>query len=291
MIKPVAVTVAAFSGFLLLTTMLGSWYTVDQGYRGVILRNGAVAGTAQPGLGFKMPWIDTVLDVSVQERVSRYGDDTSGLASYSRDQQPAIIRVSVNWRIPVDRVVDVYASYGGEEGLIERILTPRVYQVTKNVFGQYNAVTAIQERSKLNTDILQALQNSVGDAPILVSGVQIENIDFSEAYENSIEQRMLAEVEVQKLRQNAEREKVQAQIIVIQAQANADAVVARAKAEADATRLRGQAEGDAIRAKGQALNENPALVQLITAEKWNGSLPITMPPNGTVPFLNVAKGE
>jgi hypothetical protein len=33
---------------------------------------------------------------------------------------------------------------------------------------------------------------------------------FSEAYENSVEQRMLAEVEVQKLRQNAAREEVQA---------------------------------------------------------------------------------
>ena len=33
----------------------GSWYTVDQTERGVLLRNGAVIGTAQPGLGFKVP--------------------------------------------------------------------------------------------------------------------------------------------------------------------------------------------------------------------------------------------
>ena len=29
----------------------GSWYTVDQTERGVLLRYGAVIGTAQPGLG------------------------------------------------------------------------------------------------------------------------------------------------------------------------------------------------------------------------------------------------
>jgi len=44
--------------------------------------------------------------------------------------------------------------------------------------------------------------------------VQIENLDFSSEYEKSIEQSMLAEVEVHRLRQNAEREKVQAEIVV-----------------------------------------------------------------------------
>ena len=44
----------------------GSWYTVDQTERGVKLRYGAVIGTAQPGLGFKIPLIDTVEKVSVK---------------------------------------------------------------------------------------------------------------------------------------------------------------------------------------------------------------------------------
>jgi regulator of protease activity HflC (stomatin/prohibitin superfamily) len=50
----VTVAVIALVGLPLL---LGSWYTVDQGERGVILRNGAVVGTAEPGLHFKMPLI------------------------------------------------------------------------------------------------------------------------------------------------------------------------------------------------------------------------------------------
>ena len=46
--------------------ILGSWYTIDQTERGVLLRTGAVIGTAQPGLGFKVPLIDTVEKVSVK---------------------------------------------------------------------------------------------------------------------------------------------------------------------------------------------------------------------------------
>jgi regulator of protease activity HflC (stomatin/prohibitin superfamily) len=111
---------------------------------------------------------------------------------------------------------------------------------------------------------------------LIVESVQVENIDFSDAYEQSIEQRMLAEVEVQKVQQNAEREKVQAEIAVIQA-----------KAQADAVKLQGDAEAHAINARGRALRDNPALIELVQAEKWDGKLPTTMVPGQTVPFINV----
>jgi regulator of protease activity HflC (stomatin/prohibitin superfamily) len=283
------IVAAVFFGLIGVSIVGGSWYTVDQGYRAVLLRNGALVGTAQPGLGFKLPIVDSAIDISVQEHSIQYsgGENSSGLASYSFDQQPAAVRVSVNYRIPEDRVADVYVDFGGEEGLVNRILNPRVYQSVKNVFGQYTAVRAIQDRAKLNLDMLTALQNAIGDEPIVITGLQVENIDFSAAYEESIEQRMLAEVEVQKLRQNAERTKVEAEITVTKAQAEADSTLARAEAEAKSTTLRGEAEATAIRAKGAALRDNPALVSLIQAERWNGVLPTTMLPEGTVPFMTV----
>jgi regulator of protease activity HflC (stomatin/prohibitin superfamily) len=115
--------------------------------------------------------------------------------------------------------------------------------------------------------------------------VQVEDIKFSPAYEKSIEDRMLAEVEVLKLRQNAEREKVQAQITVTKAAAEADATLAKARASADATRLRGDAEASAIRARGAALADNPTLVSLVQAERWDGHLPQTMVPGGAMPMI------
>lgn len=265
-----------------LTILGGSWYTVDSGYRGVQIRNGAVTGTAEPGLGFKMPIIDKVVDISVQSQSRPYVD----VAAYSKDQQTAMLALSVNFRFPADQVETIYTNFGGEEGVLSRLLDRQVYDEVKNVFGKFNAVTAIQERDRLVAEVQTAIQNSVV-GPIIIETVQIENIDFSAAYEDSIEARMLAEVEVQKVKQNAEREKVQAQIVVTQAQAQADAQVAQAKASAEATRLQGDAEADAIRAKGGALRDNPQLVDLIQAEKWNGTLPTHMVPDATVPFLNV----
>ena len=273
---------AVVASLVALTVVGGSWYTVDQGERGVILRNGAITGTADPGLGFKLPIVDKVVDIDVRSRANLY----ENILAYSRDQQTAGLTVSVNYRVPSDQVVSVYENYGSVDSLRSRVLDRKVYDETKNVFGRFNAVTAIQERSRLVAEVQEAIQAAVM-GPIIIESVQIENIDFDDSYEQAIAARMEAEVEVQRIQQNAEREKVTAEITVIKAQAEADARVAQAKAQAEATRLAGEAEADAIRARGDALRENPNLIELVQAERWDGKLPTTMVPNSTVPFMNM----
>ena len=278
----VAIGGAVVIGLTALTILGGSWYTVDQGERGVMLRNGAITGVSEPGLGFKLPIIDRVVDIDVRSRAQLY----ENVLAYSRDQQTAGLTISVNYRVPADQVVSVYENYGGVDQLRSRMLDRQVMDETKNVFGRFNAATAIQDRSRLVAEVQDAIQMAVS-GPIIIDSVQIENIDFSDAYENSIEQRMLAEVEVQRIQQNAEREKVQAEIAVIQAEAAAKARIEQATAEAEAIRLTGEAEASAIRARGEALRDNPNLINLVQAERWNGQLPTTMIPDATVPFMNM----
>jgi regulator of protease activity HflC (stomatin/prohibitin superfamily) len=263
---------AVVVGLIALTVVGGSFYTVDQGERGVILRNGAVVGTAEPGLGFKLPIVDSIREINVQTQAQVYKD----VMVYSRDQQNAGLQVSVNYRLASDKVEQIYSEFGGQNGIVTRLLDRQVPEEVKNVFGKFNAVTAIQERARLGMEIQEAIQKAASNPMLIVESVQVENIDFSDAYEKSIEQRMLAEVEVQKVQQNAEREKVQAEIAVIQA-----------KAQADAVKLQGDAEAHAINARGKALRDNPSLIQLVQAEKWDGKLPTTMVPGQTVPFINV----
>ena len=276
--------IAAVAGLVALTVIGGSFYTIDSGDRGVLLRNGAVVGTAEPGLGFKLPIIDGVKEISIRSNARRY----EGVAVYSKDQQTAELVISINYRLPADQVEQIYSEYGGEEGVLTRLLDRQVYNEVKNVFGQYNAVTAINDRARLVADIQTAMQTVV-KGPIIVESVQVENIDFSNAYEQSIEDRMLAEVEVQKVRQNAEREKVSAEIAVIQAKAQAEAKLAAAQAQAEATRIQGEAEASAIKAKADALRDNAGLIALTQAERWDGKLPSTMIPNSTVPFMDMAQ--
>ncbi|SDP39641.1 prohibitin family protein [Afipia sp. GAS231] len=273
----------------------GSWYTVDQTERGVLLRYGAVVGTAQPGLGFKVPLMDTVEKVSVKTTTFTWDK----MNSYSFDQQPADLKISVTLRAAPEKVSDLYARFGALQTAVNQVVSPVVNQQVKVVFGRYTAVRAIQERGQLNSAIKDAITATLNNDPmIIIESVQLENIEFSQTYLHSIEQRMLAEVEVQKLQQNAEREKVQAQITVTQATAKANAVRAEAQANAEATRLNGEAkasnikitgeaEAAAIEARGKALGNNPNLVTLVQAERWNGVLPTTMVPGSSVPFVSI----
>ena len=280
-LKAVAVTIAALFVFGLF---FGGFYTVAPGERGVLIRLGSIVRVSDPGLHFKIPYVDRVQIISVQTHVLRY----SKVESYSKDQQPADVRISVNYEVPPAAVAEVVTEFGDERAMVDRLIAPRVHSEFKVVFGQFTAVTAIQERGKLAAEATMALQKAVS-GPVRIVALQIENIDFSDVYEKSIEQRMLAEVEVQKLRQNAEREKVQAEITVTVARANADAVRAKALADAEATRLRGEAEAAAIRARGIALKENPGLVELAAVERWDGVLPTQMIPGSAVPFVTLGE--
>jgi regulator of protease activity HflC (stomatin/prohibitin superfamily) len=250
--------------------LFGSWYTVDQGERAVVLRLGATVGEDGPGLHFKLPWINTVHKITVQNQNRRY----TKLDAYSRDQQSADLTVSVTFMASDPSAV--YSQYGDLEGAVSRLIDPRVMSGVKTIFGQYDAVRAIQERAALNNDIAAAITSAI-TGPIQIVSVQVENIDFSDAYEQSVEQRMLAQVEIQKREENLRTTQVEAEI-----------ARTKAEGEANAIRLRGEAEGAAIKARGDALRANADLVQLQAVEKWDGKLPTTMVPGSSLPFLNLS---
>lgn len=254
---------------LAVYVIFASWYQVDQGERAVVLRFGAIVGEAGPGPHLKAPFVDTVRKVTVQNQTRRY----QNLEAYSRDQQPANLTISVTYVVSDPSAM--YEQYGDLEGAVMRLIDPRVMSGTKSIFGTYDAVRAIQERAALNRDFNDIVASAI-TVPINVISVQIENIDFSEAYEQSVEQRMLAQVEIQRREQNLRTVEVEAQI-----------ARTRAEGEAEAIRLRGEAEASAIRARADALRANADLVQLQAVEKWDGKLPSTMVPGSAMPFINL----
>ena len=69
-VKPRILKVGIITGVLfvlILCLAFGSWFQVDQGERGVVLRNGKLVRVSEPGLDFKTPFIDNVMTVSVRD--------------------------------------------------------------------------------------------------------------------------------------------------------------------------------------------------------------------------------
>lgn len=279
------ITSLAIGIFIILYIVISGWYTVDAGERAIQLRNGAVNRTVDAGLYFKMPFIDSIKYISTRTQNRRFNE----LSTYSKDQQPARIKASVTFKVPAGDVENVYLNFKDIEGLASNTIERQVPNQIENVFGHYSAIEAVQKRSQFTKDVNDAIKQSLEQYPIIIESVQIEDIDFSRAYEQSVEDRMKAEVEVQTQKQNLEKEKITAEIAVTKAQAIADSTLAQAKAEAEAVILKGEAEAKAILAKTKALQANSGLIELTKAEKWDGRLPATVLPNMALPFIDSKK--
>lgn len=258
----------------LLTLWMGV-FSIEQYERGIITRNGALHRVAEPGLGFKMPWIDSLTRIDMRERNPKYHD----MEMYSSDQQLAKIDASVVLSPKVDKLPELYTKYGSVDNAIKIVIAPVMPAEIKVVFGKYTAAKAIQERDKLNMDAKDRILYALGENSIFnIFRVPVEDIEYSKEYVKSVEQRMMAEVEVLKVRQNWEKEKVAADIVKTQADAVAYQI-----------QTKGDAEARAIEAKTKALANNPKYIEMMQAERWDGRLPTTVLPNTAVPLLNPVK--
>lgn len=282
--NPFKVIPAAVVTIFVLFLAGGSFFQVDEGERAVVVNQGKISTVAGPGFHWKMPFLSDAHVISTRTQALEFAEEPV----YTADRQTANVTFSVNYAaVPTDQeIVTLYREFQTLDGFESRALKRQVREQIKNVFGTFTADTAIRERGRLNTEVAKAISD-LGAGLVKIEGVNIENINFSDAVERAAEDRAQAEMLVQTEKQKLEREKVLAQIAVTQAQATADSQLATARANAEAVRLNGEAEAAAIKAKSDALAQSPALVELTKAERWDGKLPTTFVPGSAVPFLNV----
>lgn len=246
------------------------FYTVDAGYRTVVVRFGEAVRVSDPGLHFKLPMIESTRHFDVREQ--RYNVT---LAAATTEQLAVKAEVSFIGAIDPTKVTYIYRTYGSPEGFIKRIIIPRVIQSAKETFGSSTAQQLIQERAKAAADMTKRLNKALAsrDRAVLISDAIIVNVKLPQKY--------LAEIEAKKVAQQAaireqsvlEQNALQQQQKVNAAKAEAEAVVVNAKAEADAIVLRANAQAKAYAKIGAQLARFPQVIQQLQISKWNGAVP------------------
>lgn len=272
----------AILAVIIASAVFSGMYTVNDRERGVILTNGKVTGIAEPGLHVKMPFVQSVVFISTQNQSIAF----TGVTAYSKDQQTATLRVSVSYHVPEAEVANVYSKFSSLEGLQSRLIERQVPTQVENVFGQYTAADSVVKRVEFGVNIDKAIRGALV-GPLVVDSVQVENIDFDDAYEGNIRKMMEKNVEILTQKNETLRQGETNLQNVNRATAEAEATVAKANADAEAIRVRGAADAYAIEVKAKALAQNSNLISLTIAETWDGKLPTHMVPGNAVPFLNV----
>ncbi|MFS1523842.1 SPFH domain-containing protein [Microbulbifer sp. 2304DJ12-6] len=267
---------------ILVIAIVNSCYIVTEGHVGVVKRFGEAKGQQNPGLHFKIPFIETVEMIEVRTR-----KNAEKMASSTKEQMPVTVEVSVNWTVNKEAALDLFKKYGGLDQFEQRILDPRFRSATKDTIPQFEAEQLIQDRASAIQGIEHRLSEEMEGFPVVVDNIQIENILLPKKYINSIEikqtEKNLAAAEEHKL----ERQRLEALRAVNTADAKAKGILKVAEAEAQSILLKGKAEAKAIEAKGKALKDNPLIVKLTEAQTWDGKLPSTMLGQSAMPIIDM----
>ena len=226
--------------------VIGSIATVPAGHKGVLTTFGKVSADVLPeGLSLKAPW-QRVNDVSIQQKTVNEKTDC-----YSSDQQQLVVAYSVLYRIPEARVASLFREYPGDPFV--NLIKPRVEEAIKKVMSTMRAEDSIKERGRVKDEAMAKVIEAL-DGLLTINDLVITNIDLSDELERAIERKQVAEQEALQMDYALRREKVSAEIQIVKA----------------------NAEAEAIRIRGEALEKSPMVVVLNAVEKWDGKAPSTL---------------
>ncbi len=298
--------IVAVIGLLGIIIVPSSFHTVEAGQVAVVKHLGEAKNVRTAG---------TYFDLWITEKYEYYDAKVQNMSiitqAYSKDAQTMDIAMTVQYRIDEGKVIDIANQYGTIDMLANRIESIAT-EKTKATLSSYSAMNIIETRSTISPLVENTIKAAVDDEYCVeIVAVVLTNIDFSEAFEKTVEDKMIAEQEKLKAEYekataivNAEKElevaKLQAQAKIEKAKADAEAQIEVARAEAESVKLKSI---EVARALGFKINETEILdengvvtsveydidfegksseeIKLITEylkyieylSKWNGELP------------------
>lgn len=212
------------AGLAVMAASLG-FTEVGAGQVGIITNFGRIEeGTLGPGLNWRLPVVTSV--TIMDTRVQTY--QFTNIGSFTLENQPAALTGVVNYHIEPDGASDLYQSVG--VNYAARILEPQAETELKQDARRFRVDEITSKRSDLARIAQEALAADVARYHVVIDGIYIADISLSEDYLQSVEQKQIAQ-------QNVEKAKADADARRAQAQGEADAQVTLANGQAEANDL------------------------------------------------------
>lgn len=225
-----------------------SIHSVNTGEVAVVKVFGEAKEVKSAGLHFGF-WISTKYDL-YDTKIQNLDIET---LSYSSDAQTMDVSMTVQYQIDSDKVLEIAENFGSLELLqakIERI----VVEQTKAVLSEHKAMDIIANRAAMSPMVEEAVKKAIGSKYFVsISTVVLTDIEFSEAFEAAVENKMIAEQQLLK-------SEYENQTKIEKAEANAKVKLLNAEAEKKANDL-----------LQKSLTEEILREKWIN--KWNGKLP------------------
>ena len=278
---------AVVIGATLFFTIPFSFHQVESGEVAVIKNMGQVSHVRNAGTHFDF-WL-TNSRTKYDTKIRSLQIETQ---AYSQDAQTMTVQMSVHYQIMSDKATDITIKYGTLDVLESRIIGKAI-QETKDVLTQRGAERIISERNLISQEIAAAVESAIGsDYFVDIQTVALTNIDFSDAFEKAVEEKMVAaqkklqaeienEMKIAAAKADADAKLEEAKLKVDIATQEAEAAKIKAQNEAEIIEIQAEAEANAKKIVAEmwaSMNEpeRQALLKQLAIDKWNGELPDTM---------------
>lgn len=168
--------------------------------------------TWSPGLHLWMPWQGVHrIDCRTIQIEQQTATPTSEGLSVGLD-------VSLVFHVDPEQATTVYAQYGGVQGLYERVIQPQVRSSIRDVTARFRAADLYSRgRDSVAYLLDQQLRERLSERPVIIEDVLLRDVDLPQQLLGSIEAKLQADQEAQKMefvlereRQEAERKRVEA---------------------------------------------------------------------------------
>ena len=249
-----------------------SFHTISSGEVAVVKHLGKIEDVKTAGTHYDT-WI-TNKYIKYDTKVQNIETQTM---AYSLDAQTMDIQMTIQYQILSDKVVDIATQYG-KLNVLESRINSIALEKTKSVLSSHKAMDIIANRATISPAVEEAIKEAVGDEYYVdIVAVVLTNIDFSDAFELAVEEKMIAEQA--KLKADYEND---TKVAKAEAEAEAKLKAAQAeieiaKAEAEALMIAAEAEAEANRIINESITDK--IIDKIIVETWNGSLPAVVGGN------------
>lgn len=239
----IAISACVLSAFLLLL-ICPSLRTVEPGEVAVVKHLGKASAVRTSGTYFDF-WITDSYAV-YDAKVQNLDIDAN---TYSKDAQTMEISLTVQYAIKSDKAIEIANQYGSLEALGSRICSV-AEATTKSTLSSYSAMEIIESRATISIEVENEVKQDIDETfYVNIEKVVLTNIDFSDAFEQTVEDKMIAEQEKLKAEYEKETALVKAEQELEVAKLQAQARIEAARGDAEARLLAAKAEADALKAK------------------------------------------
>lgn len=244
---------------------------VPTGHTGVVTLFGKVEDyTLDSGVHFKNPFARVI---KMDNRIQK---ESVELSCFSSDIQEVEVVFTLNYQISKEYAMNIYKTIG--KNYFDTAISPIITESVKTVAARYTAEDLINKRNELAMAIETDMKEKLLIFNIELVSTSIEDMDFTDAFTNAVEEKQVAA-------QNKLKAETEAAQRVVEAEAEAQ--IRRVTAEAEAYEILQRAEAEAQANQKLAESITDRLIEYRYYEVWDGKLPQMVMSESTTPMVQI----